>query len=108
MLRFGLIAGVIVADIASATLDLPQLVDIVTTLGTTGLLTVWLWMMITRRLVTFGELEEANGRTEKAEAQRDEAMAGWRGQTAATNELTAANSAVLDFVKSSLIGRRTR
>lgn len=99
---------ILAADLAAGVIDLPQLIDVATRIGSTGLLTLWLWMMLTDRLHTAKRVAEANTRAEGAEKQRDTAFDIARGQVEATKELAQANRQVLDFVRDRFAAGRAR
>lgn len=88
--------------------DLAQLIQAATTIGGSAVIAIWLWMMLTDRLVTSKRLDEANARIEKAEKQRDDALELVKTAHDGMRELTEANRAALDWMKAAVAGSGTK
>ena len=84
---------------------LEQFIQGAASIGGGIILAIWLYLMITDRLVTSKRVDEANARTEKAEKARDEALAIARDQVEATKRLADLQEQGLDFLRSTLSKR---
>lgn len=63
---------------------------------------LFLWLLVTERIVPKGRLDDEKARTTKAEERESRAISGWERQTAATDKLAVA----IDSYRAAVEGRR--
>lgn len=77
----------------------PSLIALIRDGGLVVGMIVLLWLLITDRLPTAGRLKSEIEARVKAETQRDEAVAGWKAQAEATQEVAKVSTEAVELLR---------
>ena len=83
-----------------------NLLDILSNVTIAGALGIALWAFYTDRVVSGTRWRASEEARQKAEAQRDEAITGWREQAEATKQVTQVGTETLQYLRDELPRRR--